>query len=113
MSGFEQCCNPGTLWQGSPSGKEIKLGGLNTYLAVPPAGSTPKAGILFLSDIFGWKVNNARLFTDRLAKAGFVVACPDFFNGDAVTPERKAEKDFSLPEWLKQFPQEQASVALL
>ncbi|KAK9822890.1 hypothetical protein WJX74_001577 [Apatococcus lobatus] len=107
MSGFEQCCDPGTVWQGTPSGKEIKLGGLDTYLAEPPAGSTAKSGILFLTDVYGWKVKNARLFTDRLAKAGFVVACPDFFHGGALSLERMHDKGFSLPEWLKQFPHEQ------
>ena len=25
-----------------------------------------------ITDVFGWKVKNARLFTDRLAKAGYV-----------------------------------------
>ena len=39
MSDFEQCCDPGTVWQGSPSGKEVKMGGLDSYLALPSAGS--------------------------------------------------------------------------
>lgn len=47
------------------------MGGLDSYLALPSAGSA-KIGILMITDVFGWKVKNARLFTDRLAKAGYV-----------------------------------------
>lgn len=82
------------------------MGGLDSYLALPSAGSA-KIGILMITDVFGWKVKNARLFTDRLAKAGYVAVCPDYFHGDFLTKERFTDKSFQLPEWLKQFPHEQ------
>ena len=107
MTSFEQCCNPGTVWEGTPSGKVVTLGGLDTYIALPPSGKATKTGILVINDVFGYEAKNIRLFTDRLAKAGFVAVCPDFFRGDWLTKEKYGDKSFKLPDWLGQFPQDQ------
>lgn len=104
MGAFDKCCDPGTVWQGTPTGKEVTLGGLDAYVATP-TGQT-KGGILVINDVFGWKAKNIRLLTDRLAEAGYVAACPDYFHGDFLTTERFGSPDFSLPEWLGAFPKE-------
>jgi hypothetical protein len=53
-------CFTGSLDSGTPTGKEITVGGVPTYLASPPEGSStaPSHAILIITDIFGWKVSN-------------------------------------------------------
>jgi dienelactone hydrolase len=54
---------------------------------------------LYLTDVFGWHLPNARLVADEIARAGYYVIMPDFFEGDPVplsamesmTPRRPEE----------------------
>ncbi len=108
MGEFDRCCDPGTVWQGTPSGKEVTLGGLDAYIAVPASDQQTKGGILVINDVFGFKAKNIRLLTDRFAEAGYVAACPDYFHGDWLSKEKFGSSDFSLPEWLKAFPNDKA-----
>ncbi|KAK9836066.1 hypothetical protein WJX84_008958 [Apatococcus fuscideae] len=107
MAEFKQCCDPGTVWEGTPTGEEVTLGGLDTYLATPPLCQTPKGGVLVITDVFSWEAKNVRLFADRVAKAGYVAVCPDYFHGEVLTKERYTSKDFSISEWICRYPQEQ------
>ena len=84
MSGLpKQCCATGALHTGTPTGTEEKIQGLETYVARPPANTTPKGVIVIIPDIFGWTFANNRILADELAKQGpFLVYLPDFMDGE-------------------------------
>ena len=82
-------CFKGTIHEGTPSGKEIKVNGRDTYVAEPPVDSespqTVKGIIIILGDAFGWRFPNARILVDEIARKGhFRVYLPDFFDGKAA-----------------------------
>jgi dienelactone hydrolase len=74
-------CFRGGVSASEPTGKETTLHGLPTYVAEPEAGVTPKGLIVVITDAFGWEFVNNRVLSDRYAKAGYLVYCPDFMNG--------------------------------
>ena len=80
---LSECCISGHLHEGTPEGSITKIAGLDAYEVWPASRSKAKT-ILYLSDIFGWELNNARLLADEFAKAGFYVIVPDFFKGDPI-----------------------------
>ncbi|KZV88944.1 dienelactone hydrolase [Exidia glandulosa HHB12029] len=83
-SGLSDCCVSGHIHSGRPTGLTSRIANLDAYFATPPNGSKAKT-LLFLTDIFGWTLPNARLLADELAKTGgFYVVVPDFFQGDHV-----------------------------
>lgn len=53
--------------------QEGSIGGIEAYFAEP--SSPPKAGIMLLQDIHGWKAKNIRLVADKYADAGMHLAC--------------------------------------
>eukprot|EP01117_Protostelium_nocturnum_P020105 TRINITY_DN8898_c0_g1_i1.p1 TRINITY_DN8898_c0_g1~~TRINITY_DN8898_c0_g1_i1.p1 ORF type:complete len:272 (+),score=102.07 TRINITY_DN8898_c0_g1_i1:55-870(+) len=83
---FCENCVSGHLHSGTPSGTVGKLGDLDCYFAIPSDGSKKKS-ILFITDIFGWEVPNARLLADEYAKNGFYVYLPDLLKGDSLPIE--------------------------
>jgi len=84
--GVSSCCLSGKLATGTPTGVEKLIGGLDTYVATPEDASTAKT-IVFLVDIFGWKLKNTRLLADQYAKAGFTCYIPDVHEGDSLPIE--------------------------
>jgi dienelactone hydrolase len=67
-------CKAGFNWDGTPVGTESELAGLPAYVS----GDSSSAAVLFISDIYGWKLNNARLLADHFAKeANATVYVPD------------------------------------
>lgn len=74
---MSQCCISGFTWNGTPRGREGKLGKHNAYVA-----GTANSGvaILFLHDINGWKFVNNRLLVDHFAKeVDATVYLPDLY----------------------------------
>jgi hypothetical protein len=72
----------GHVHQGKPGGKVTTIHGLQTYVAAPPDGVTPKGVIVIISDAFGWDFINNRILSDNYAgNGGFIVYLPDFMNG--------------------------------
>lgn len=65
--GVSSCCLSGKLADGTPAGREETIGGLPTYVAEPADNSKAKS-LLFITDIFGWKLPNVRLLADNYAK---------------------------------------------
>jgi dienelactone hydrolase len=79
-------CFSGAIHSGTPTGKEVTLHGLPTYVAEPPGG-TPKSIIVIVPDAFGWDFINSRIIADRMAKrCSARVYLPDFMGGTAVDP---------------------------
>ena len=68
---LSECCTSGHLHEGTPKGKEGKLGNLDAYFTGDEANKSKT--ILYLVDIFGYKLVNARLLADEYAAQGFYV----------------------------------------
>ena len=71
-------CVAGSVHQGTPLGKEVKVGGIDAYVVGP---EDSKRIIVIGVDIFGWKFVNTRLLADEYASKGFRVVIPDLFSG--------------------------------
>jgi len=74
-------CVTGHLHNGTPSGEVTTLGDVPTYVSKPKDGSKQKS-LLFITDIFGWEIPNARLLADEYAAQGFHTYVPDFLEND-------------------------------
>lgn len=48
---FADCCNPGGVWEGTPTGEEHDFAGLTSYIAKPPTGGNGKAIVLITGDL--------------------------------------------------------------
>lgn len=57
---MSDCCLSGKIREGKPKGREQDIAGLQTYVAEPENGDKTKT-VIFLVDIFGWKLPNVRL----------------------------------------------------
>ncbi|KAF9884528.1 hypothetical protein FE257_001473 [Aspergillus nanangensis] len=77
-------CFSGTVNSDTPTGTVATIHGLPTYVARPKG---PAQGIVvYIPDLFGWELPNARLLADKYAsKSGFTVYLPDFMNGHAAS----------------------------
>ncbi|KAK5123950.1 hypothetical protein LTR85_002147 [Meristemomyces frigidus] len=81
--GMSACCLSGKIQEGKPKGREEEIAGLPTYVAEPENGDKTRT-IVFLVDIFGWKLPNVRLLADEYAAAGFTAYIPDVHSGDSI-----------------------------
>lgn len=78
------CCLSGALHNhATPVGKETTLDGLACYISEPKDKSKKRA-LIFLTDVFGYKLPNTRLLADQYAEAGFYVYVPDILNDDPL-----------------------------
>lgn len=95
--GMSSCCLSGHIASGTPSGVEEQIGGLQTYVATPKDGSKKKS-IVFLVDIFGYKLNNVRLLADTYAANGFTAYIPDVHEGDSLPESFLQTVEPQLPD---------------
>ncbi|KAG9309440.1 alpha/beta-hydrolase [Chiua virens] len=100
-------CVSGVRHEGTPEGKVIELDGVKVYFA-KPTGDYPKdKAILFLPDVFGIELINARLLADDFAKNGFQVYAIDYFGGDNLAPDAlNPSAKFDLMGWLSKHGQD-------
>ena len=78
-------CFTGTVHEGTPTGREEKIHGLDTYISDPPQGSNAKGVVVIIPDAFGWKFNNTRVMADSMAKKGNMkVLVPEFMGGEGL-----------------------------
>ncbi|KUJ12522.1 alpha/beta-hydrolase [Mollisia scopiformis] len=81
---MSECCVRGSLWQGTPSGRETTLSKNKSYRT----GSNKDVTILFIHDAYGWTFRNIRILADAYAKeVDATVYVPDFFGGEVLPPE--------------------------
>ncbi|UNI18050.1 hypothetical protein JDV02_004346 [Purpureocillium takamizusanense] len=97
------CCSVGTLFEGTPTGQDIKIGDskqIDAYVAKPPEGKARKgAGILYIPDVIGiWQ--NSKLMADNFAASGYTTLIIDLFNGDPVPLNITPPFDFM--KWLNE-----------
>jgi len=79
-------CFSGNIHSGTPTGKEVTVHGLSTYIAEPPEGTSPKGIIVIVTDAFGWEFINNRIVADKMAKkCSARVYMPDFMAGNAAS----------------------------
>ncbi|KAF2769880.1 dienelactone hydrolase family protein-like protein [Teratosphaeria nubilosa] len=95
--GMGSCCMSGHIASGTPKGREETIAGLPTYVAEPPNGDKSKS-VVFISDIFGYKLNNVRLLADEYAAHGFTAYIPDVLGGDALDESLLKSIEPTLPE---------------
>ncbi|KXS99343.1 hypothetical protein AC578_8985 [Pseudocercospora eumusae] len=95
--GMGSCCMSGHLASGTPKGREETIAGLPTYVAEPENKDKSKT-IVFLVEIFGYKLNNIRLLADEYAAHGFTAYIPDVLEGDAVDDGFLKTVEPTLPE---------------
>ena len=90
MTGPCADCFKGSIHTGTPTGTVAEIHGLQTYVAYPEAGVTPKGIVVMITDAFGYDFVNNRMLCDVYAKkGGFLVYCPDFMNGMSYPDSRR------------------------
>ncbi|KAH7022149.1 dienelactone hydrolase [Ilyonectria destructans] len=94
-----QCCVVGVHHEGTPTGKMIKVGHHDAYLATASSQNARQgAGLLYVPDVLGiW--DNSKLLADEFAANGYTTLIIDLFNGDAIDVNRFDEVD--LPDWVQ------------
>lgn len=85
--------------RGAPTGKTIKVGQHEAYLALPgPGVEHQNSGILYIPDILSiWQ--NSMLLADQFAAKGYVTVIIDLFKGDAIAVNEYPGAD--LNDWIK------------
>lgn len=98
-------CFSGVTHEGEPTGTVEDINGVQTYVALPPAGKDydKTKAVLVLTDVFGIPLVNNRLLADDFAKNGLQTYIPDIFNGDA----RKLNVPVDREKWLANHGREQ------
>ncbi|TQV96679.1 hypothetical protein V2A60_002936 [Cordyceps javanica] len=94
-----RCCTLGTLHEGEPKGKIIKIDNtIEAYVATPAEKTAREdVAILYLPDVIGvWQ--NSKLMADAFAERGYLTVVVDLFNGDPVSLNRVEGFDFA--QWL-------------
>ncbi|KAJ9138439.1 Alpha/beta-hydrolase [Pleurostoma richardsiae] len=103
-------CFKGSIHEGTPKGKIIKLHDLDTYVSEPPEGRAVKGIIVIVPDAFGWVFVNNKLLADHYAEKGhYRVYLPDFMAGFsapvwALDSMRVLEGQSSIFSKLRQIP---------
>ncbi|KAG9943731.1 alpha/beta-hydrolase, partial [Aureobasidium melanogenum] len=98
----ECCFRPGSQQVGTPRGNIRQIGGVDTYISIPP-GSVPVNGnvLLYFPDALGL-YENAFLMMDNFAAAGYLVLGIDYFAGDSVakhTTTPLSDPTFDFGAW--------------
>lgn len=63
-------CVTGVRHSGDPVGEVKEIGGLDTYVSLPPQGLTVKGVLLFYADVYGPLYINNKLLQDYFASQG-------------------------------------------
>ncbi|MCJ1312700.1 hypothetical protein MMC25_006376 [Agyrium rufum] len=87
----QQCCTVGVRHEGTPTGKMIKIGNIETYVATPEG--TTVGTILFLTDVLGHSFPNAQLMADQFAANKYLTVMPDLFDGSPIPLNRPPDFD--------------------
>jgi len=93
-------CIKGVTHEGTPQGKWLSIGGINSYVATPNGEYAKNKAILFFPDVFGPQLPNARLLADDFAANGFKTIIPDYLYGDAIPADALSSGNFDFVKWL-------------
>ncbi|EIW59808.1 alpha/beta-hydrolase [Trametes versicolor FP-101664 SS1] len=93
-------CISGVRHEGTPAGQTTQYGGVETYIATPTTEYPKDKAVLFLTDVFGLKLQNNLLLADDYALNGFKVYVPDLFEGDALPEDALNSGTFDIMSWI-------------
>lgn len=99
MSSCKDCIS-GVRHEGTPEGKMEKIGGVECYVATPTGDYSKDKVVLYLTDIFGIRLNNPKLLADDFARNGFKVVMPDILFEDPVDENDLNNTSFDIEGWL-------------
>ncbi|CAM6089209.1 unnamed protein product [Calypogeia fissa] len=90
------CCVPPPAADYEGKGKEEVWDGIDVYTIGSPTSSS---AVLFIADIYGWRVPQTRYLVDKIAAHGHYVAVPDLMHNDFYR-EDPIEEFAGLPTYL-------------
>ncbi|CDO69655.1 hypothetical protein BN946_scf184851.g43 [Trametes cinnabarina] len=93
-------CVAGVRHEGTPEGQFTQVGGVDSYVATPKGDYPKDKVVLFLSDVFGLRLQNNLLLADDYARNGFKVVEPDLFEGDALPEDALHSGKVDFGAWL-------------
>ncbi|KAJ5814687.1 hypothetical protein N7474_006464 [Penicillium riverlandense] len=94
------CCATGFKHDGTPVGEVKNIDGVETYIVSPKDNKKPEKAVIFITDIFGLALTNAKLVADEFANNGYLTVIPDLFNGDPISPADMDSGKADIPNWL-------------
>jgi dienelactone hydrolase len=100
-------CIQGVRHEGEPQGALVTIGGVACYVATPTVDYPKDKVILFLPDVFGIELINAKLLADGFASNGFKVVVIDYLNGDSLPADAMNSPSFDFKGWLSKHSAEQ------
>ncbi|KAF8330524.1 dienelactone hydrolase [Amanita rubescens] len=109
---FCKDCFKGVKHEGTPEGKIEKIGGVDSYVAIPEVDYPKDKVVLFLCDAFGLALENNLLLCDDFARNGFKTIAPDYFNGDPVPVDALESGTFDYKQWKGSHQPEQTRPTL-
>jgi hypothetical protein len=77
-------CIKGSLDEGTPKGEDNTIAGVPCYITKPAAAAANGCAVILATDIFGYRLINARLIADVYADAGYICVVPDYFEGEPM-----------------------------
>jgi len=99
------CCLKSVQHEGKAGGEEVKIADVVSYVSHPAkaAEKSHKRIILYFTDVFGPFYINNQLIMDYFSSHGWLVASPDYFEGDPIQLHRRAdgtvEEGFDFQAW--------------
>ncbi|KAH6916281.1 dienelactone hydrolase [Coprinopsis sp. MPI-PUGE-AT-0042] len=109
-------CVRGVQHEGTPTGSIEEIGGVPAYVATPGGDYAKDTVILFLTDVFGYKLINSQLLADDFSRNGYKVVVPDYLNNDPRPAEAmdQPEEETVVPftKWLKEHDESQTRPVL-
>ncbi|KAI5065432.1 hypothetical protein GOP47_0020127 [Adiantum capillus-veneris] len=104
-----KCCVAPPADEYASVGREVAdIGGLPAYLTGSPSAAS---ALLFISDIYGWKVPQTRRLADKVAlEGGFLVVLPDFMEDDFFASSNPDNPYEGLDVYLAKHSQAKAIV---
>ncbi|KAG2144593.1 dienelactone hydrolase [Suillus clintonianus] len=104
---FCKDCIQGVRHEGEPQGTLETIGGVSCYVATPTVDYAKDKVILYLPDVFGIELVNAKLIVDDFANNSFKVIAVDYFNGDSLPADAMNSDTFDLKKWVANHGAEQ------
>ncbi|KAI5474190.1 alpha/beta-hydrolase [Pseudohyphozyma bogoriensis] len=94
-----KCCVTGAIHSGESVGEIKEFDGVPTYVTIPKGDYDKTKALLFLPDIFGFDLINAKLLADSFSANGYATYIPDYLNKDPVPAAEMEAGKFDLGKW--------------
>jgi dienelactone hydrolase len=101
------CCTPPPPADYEGKGKEESWEGIDVYTV---GSSVSYSAVLFITDVYGWRVPQTRYLADKIAAHGHYVAIPDLMHSDFYQATDPSDEFAGLPIYLPKHPIPEARV---